>query len=131
LAADRNIFKVVHQADTTIIAPQRNLSELDQEVESECRRLEEEFRRRAGTNIVIDCEKTDLLGCSAIGFFVRLWRMNKRHGGVFALCGLSPFVFEILQTTNLDSVWPTYSSRTEALQAASGSSIDPGERTDA
>jgi anti-anti-sigma factor len=112
-----NIFEIVQEEDTAVIAPKRNLSDLDHEVESEFRLIAEEFRRRPGTNIIIDCGKTQLFDCAAIGLFVRLSRMTRKQGRRFALCCLSPFELEILEAANLDSLWPICSTRTEAIEA--------------
>ena len=113
-------FEIFHEDGTAVIASKGNLSGLDHpDFEAGFRLLEETLRGLPASNIVIDCGNSDFFGCSTIGLFARLKRLTSRHGGIFALCGLSPAQLEMLQVAKLDSLWPIFPSRREALEEVS------------
>jgi anti-anti-sigma factor len=67
-------------------------------------------------NIVLDLQRTDYYGSTALGIFVKLWKRVKERDGHMALCGLSDLEKEILKVTHLYGLWPICPSRQEALK---------------
>jgi anti-sigma B factor antagonist len=70
--------------------------------------------------VVIDLSQTTFFGS---GFLETLFRVAKtvqsQPQGKLALCGLHPYCREVLEITHLDSLWPIYATRDEALAALS------------
>jgi anti-anti-sigma factor len=109
------IFEVEHSGDTLIVTPLKNLSELDYEqIQRGGRELLELLSIAPVKNLLIDFQKTDSFGSTALGFLVRLWKKIRDRNGSMALCNLSENEKEILKITKLDSLWPLCDSLEEA-----------------
>ena len=85
--------------------------------EAVCLRISEELARGTVRSLLIDCRQTNALGCTALGLFLRLWKVADRHGGRFALCGLSPLERETVAVCKLDRLWAIYATREQAIVA--------------
>jgi anti-anti-sigma regulatory factor len=72
-------------------------------------------------NIVIDFQRTECFGCTAVAFFfLKLWTAAQKHGGQMAFCCVSDMEREFLRIAKLDDLWPICSSRDEALAVVRG-----------
>lgn len=110
--------KYVNQGGTALIAFPKNLwASSCNDFQDECQRLEEDIRRGVVRNVVVDCSHTNCFGCTALGLFVRLWKMASEHDGQFVMCCLSDFHHEMLAVMRLNKLWTFYKSRNDALQA--------------
>lgn len=70
--------------------------------------------------IVVDLQNVDFFGSSFIETLFRMWnRVKASPDGHFALCGLRPYCLEVLEVTNLNSVWPIYPDVETATKAIS------------
>jgi anti-anti-sigma factor len=77
-------------------------------------------------NVVIDLERSDYCGSSALGLFVSLARRCQSRGGRLLFCLISEHMREVLQVTGLDGCWPLCRTLDEALgviQSASPGAI--------
>jgi len=64
---------------------------------------------------VVDLSGVDFFGSSFIELLYRVWSRLHNRGGQFALCGLSPYCREVIEVTNLNTLWPLYASVDEAV----------------
>lgn len=65
--------------------------------------------------LVVDLSQVEFFGSSFIEVLFRLWsRLNGRQGK-FALCGLSPYCREVIEVTNLDTLWTLYDDCDDAV----------------
>ncbi len=64
---------------------------------------------------VIDLSETDFIGSSFIELLVRAWKRVKNRNGTMALCAVHPFCQEVLRVSHLDTIWPIYPTRGEAV----------------
>jgi len=67
--------------------------------------------------LILDLSQTSFIGSSFIELLIRAWKRLKDRGGSLSLCGVQPFCAEVLKVTRLDTVWPIYADRREALAA--------------
>lgn len=67
--------------------------------------------------LILDLSGTQFIGSSFIELLIRTWKRLKERGGTMVFCGVRPFCTEVLQITQLTSLWEMYPSRTEALAA--------------
>ena len=68
--------------------------------------------------VVVDMQHIDFFGSSFIETLFRMWnRIKSADGGRFALSGLRPYCLEVLQVTNLTSVWPIYPDVDAAVES--------------
>ncbi len=77
--------------------------------------------------VVLQLAETDYLDSSGMGVLVRLYGALRSAGGEVKLCEVSPFVLRVLQATNLLSLFLTYGSETEAIEAFSKAQRSPRE----
>ncbi len=67
--------------------------------------------------VIVDMSATAYIGSSFIELLVRAWKRLKHRHGSMALCALQPFCREVVRVARLDSVWPIYATRGEAMTA--------------
>jgi anti-anti-sigma factor len=112
------IFKILKEADLLVVSPTRDLRELDfQAIETAAGKVFESLSKDHAKHVIIDLSGTDYYGSTALGFFVKLWKRVRDHGGKMAFCNMSAHELEVLQVTNLDKLWPLCESRAAAIEA--------------
>ena len=67
--------------------------------------------------LVVDLAETEYIGSSFLELLLRTWKRLKERKGTLALCRVRPFCLEVLEHTRLDTLWPAYSTRGEAVTA--------------
>jgi anti-anti-sigma factor len=67
--------------------------------------------------IVMDLTRLDYFGSRFIGFLIRCHKLIKDRGGRMVVVGASVRIRELLHLAALDSVWPFYQDRAQAVQA--------------
>jgi anti-anti-sigma factor len=117
MSTEKHLFEFQDNAETLILSPTSDLSELelsyfDEEFRAVIRRLEDSGFR----NVVLDFEGTDYYGSTALGFFLKLWKRIRSVDGKMAFCNVSPHEQEVLRLTRLDTLWPICGTRDDALQ---------------
>jgi anti-anti-sigma factor len=117
MSTEKHLFEFQDDADTLILSPTSNLSELelsyfDEEFRAVILRLEASGFR----NVVLDFQGTDYYGSTALGFFLKLWKRIRSVDGKMAFCNVSSHEQEVLRLTRLDTLWPICGTREDALQ---------------
>lgn len=111
------IFDFEHTADTLILIPNVDLRELEfDSLEAGSAAVFDQLESEQIKNVIIDFHKTDYYGSTALAFFVKFWKRIKSRGGQMVFCEVSSHEKEILELTNLTSLWPVCDSRDEALK---------------
>jgi len=67
--------------------------------------------------VVLQLAEADFIDSSGLGNLVRLFGVLRAAGGGLKLCQLSPFVLRVLDVTNLVSLFLSYSTEREAIEA--------------
>src|SRR6516165_10132665 len=107
MTTETGVFNIERDGQTLVVTPQTDLSELDyREIESGADDILHLLDNGTINNVVIDFSRTDFYGSTALGFFVKLWKRVRQHGGRMAFCGVSDHEREILKITRLDGLWP-------------------------
>jgi anti-anti-sigma factor len=118
---DGKIFSREVAGNTLILTPLTQLgSLLEPEIVHETEDLLAFLNHSSSVNILIDLAQGTYLGTAMLGAIVKLWKRVALRGGHLALCNVSDGVQMVLRATKLQTVWPIYGTRSEAL-AASGS----------
>ena len=112
-----NHCRIELDQDTTIVTPVRNLGELDSDlfavdVDGVLRLLTQQRAR----NVVIDLCHTEFFGSDAICLFLKLHRGVRKNQGRMAFCSASPNEREVLTMMALDTLWPIFPQRSDALE---------------
>ena len=115
------VLEVERDGPTIVVTPVADLRE------SEIKRLQDEFQAVLDVlndeglkNVVMDFHQTDYYGSTALGFFVKVWKRVRCAGGRMAFCGVSKHEQQILEITNLNTLWPIFTTRDEALAYVNG-----------
>lgn len=66
--------------------------------------------------LVLDMSQTGFIGSTFIELLVRTWKRLRERGGTLSLCELQPFCQEVLRVTHLETIWPCYPTRDEAIR---------------
>ena len=77
--------------------------------------------------VVLQLAETDYIDSSGMGTLLRLVGALRSVGGDVKLCEVSPFALRVLHATNLLSLFRTYASETEAIEAFSKAPRSPKE----
>ncbi|MGC8915509.1 MAG: STAS domain-containing protein [Thermoanaerobaculum sp.] len=83
----------------------------------ELRRLVEEALAAGKHNILVNLKDITHIDSSGIGELVSCFTTVKRRGGSMKLLNLPPKINDILQVTQLITVFDVYASEAEALQS--------------
>lgn len=112
------VFQFEQMDETAVLIPEQDLRELDFDaLQSNSGALLDRLDQAHVKNVVIDFHKTDYYGSTALAFFVKLWKRLRQQGGRMAFCNVSPHEREILEATQLDTLWSICDSREDALAA--------------
>jgi anti-anti-sigma factor len=65
--------------------------------------------------VVLDLQHVEFFSSSFIELMFRLWKRLKSRDGRLAICNLHPYCREVIEITNLDSLWTICSTRDEAV----------------
>lgn len=68
-------------------------------------------------SVVIDLSRTDYCGSTALGLFLKIWKLTRANNGKMSFCGLSENEKEVFATMKLDSLWPICDTLEESLAA--------------
>ncbi len=75
-------------------------------------------RKADPPKVVIDLSHTVFFGSAFLEILLKMWKeLSEREGNAFALSGLSDNCAEVLQVTQLDSLWKIYKTHEEAEKA--------------
>jgi len=112
------VFQTESDGSTLIVIPAGEqigfrLSQVQHETDEIVRRLSDESL----CNVVIDAGETDYLSSTTIGALIQIWETVREAGGHFVLCNLSDDAMSTIVAMRLDTRWPSYTSREEALEA--------------
>ena len=123
------LFDIECQGDTVIVTPSTDLGEFGYEqLVAESQKAMDLLDQTEGTrNAVINLQKTDYFGSTALGVFVKLWKRVRKRDGHMAFCGMSEHEREIIAVTKLDQLWSICDSQEAALKEVEAGGI--GDRT--
>ena len=65
--------------------------------------------------VVLDLTHVEFFSSSFIELMFRLLKRLKSRGGKLAICNLHPYCREVLEITNLHTLWPLADTREEAI----------------
>lgn len=111
-------FTIERRGDLTVITATRELERIEfglEELVSEL--ILKPLRRQENPLIVFDLSGVDYFGSMFLALLIRCWKLALSQGGTMALSGVNAPTRELLRVTALDTVWPMYQSKREAIEA--------------
>ena len=116
-ALNREIFEIERLDDTVVLTPTENMGELHATAVSQgLQHIRHELSQGEFRHVVLNFERTDYFGSTALNEFIRLWKDVSSHEGQLVFCGLSPHEREITSVAGLNDRWLICASRDEALE---------------
>lgn len=115
----QRIFEIETDQNILIVVPQGDISSLEEdEVHTELQTALNALKTTPGLmHVVVDLQLAPFFGSTMLGAMIKLWQAITAAKGKMVLCCASDFEVDVLQATKLDSVWPQYASRAEAIAA--------------
>jgi anti-anti-sigma factor len=116
--ATADVFEVERAGHTAVVVLQGDLRELDwREIQDGGAEVQRALTDPGIRHLILDLSHTDYCGSTALGIFAGFWRTVRGRKGRLVLCHVSERVREALAVLRLDTLWPIYPSRAEALSA--------------
>jgi len=121
LRLDTEMSQLIRQHGVSVIVLDPSYEELDD------RALEESggLLLTAATTtdpprVVLDLSATNYIGSALIELLLRAWKRLSERGGTMVLCGVQPFCADVLRVTRLETLWQTFDTRDQAVEAVLG-----------
>lgn len=117
-ASTGDAFTFERHGDLTIITATEAIERIDFGLEEQVAdMILKPLRRQENPLIVFDLSRVDNFGSMFLALLIRCWRLALSQGGSMALSGVTERTRELLRVTALDTVWPIYDTKREAVDA--------------
>lgn len=117
-SADENIISLEWHGDALVVVATGAVENLKWDlVEGAAEIVLSPIRDQKAPMVVFDLSRVNYFGSVFMALLVRCHKLVKLQGGVLVLCGVHRLARELLQATNLDTLWAIYDTREEALEA--------------
>ncbi len=117
-ASTGDAFTFERHGDLTIITATEAIERIDFGLEEQVAdMILKPLRRQENPLIVFDLSRVDNFGSMFLALLIRCWRLALSQGGSMALSGVTERTRELLRVTALDTVWPIYDTKREAMDA--------------
>jgi anti-sigma B factor antagonist len=117
-ASTGDAFTFERHGDLTIITATEAIERIDFGLEEQvAEMILKPLRRQENPLIVFDLSRVENFGSMFLALLIRCWRLALSQGGTMALSGVTERTRELLRVTALDTVWPIYDTKREAMDA--------------
>jgi anti-sigma B factor antagonist len=117
-ASTGDAFTFERHGDLTIITATEAIERIDFGLEEQVSdMILKPLRRLENPLIVFDLSRVENFGSMFLALLIRCWRLALSQGGTMALSGVTERTRELLRVTALDTVWPIYDTKREAMDA--------------
>jgi len=117
-ASSENAFTVERHGDVCVILASPAVESLEPgDLEAASSLLLSSVATFTPPLLLVDLREVKSFGSAFLALLIRLWKNVSAKAGMMALSGVSPTVRELLRMTKLDTVWPIYDRRSEAIEA--------------
>jgi anti-sigma B factor antagonist len=111
-------FTFERHGDLTVITATPEIERIDFSLEQEvAEMILKPLRRQENPLVVFDLSGIENFGSMFLALLVRCSRLALSQGGSMALSGVTERTRELLRVTALDTVWPIYDTKREAMDA--------------
>jgi anti-anti-sigma factor len=111
-------FTIERHGEVTVITANPALERLAFNLEEQAAELIlAPLHHQVNPLILFDLSKVDNFGSMFLALLIRCWKLALSQGGTMAISGVTSRTRELLRVTSLDTVWPIYDSKHEAIAA--------------
>ncbi|MFO1091998.1 MAG: STAS domain-containing protein [Planctomycetaceae bacterium] len=115
---DADDFELEYHGDAVVVIPAGNVEGMSWDVVEQAADLVlAPLARQRVPLVVFDLSQVSYFGSVFLALLLRCHKLVRQKGGELVLCGASQLARELLQITNLDTLWAIYETRDEALEA--------------
>ena len=115
---ERDDFELEWHGDAVVVVPASNVESMSWDVVEQAAVLVlQPLSRQKVPLVVFDLGQVSYFGSVFLALLLRCHKLVRQKGGELVLCGASKLARELLQITNLDTLWAIYDTREEALEA--------------
>ena len=115
-------FQIERRGDIAVITPSPEIENMAENlVEQAAQMVLAPLKQNPPNGLIVDLTRVNFFGSVFISFLLRCHLLVKKQGAELVLAGVSDRVRELLRLTSLDTLWALYATRSEALEALSGS----------
>jgi anti-sigma B factor antagonist len=114
-------FNIERHGDVAIITPSPEVEKMPENLmEQAAQMVLAPLRSDPPAGLIFDLSHVDYVGSVFLSFLLRCHKRVKEHGSEVAVVGASPRARELLHMTALDTLWPLYNTRAEAIANLTG-----------
>jgi anti-anti-sigma factor len=120
--ANDNPFVIEHHGEIAIITPSPEVERLPESVLDQAALMVlASLKDDPPSVLIFDLSRVDFVGSMFLSFLLRCHKRVKEHNSDVEVCiaGASAKAKELLHMTALDTIWPLYNTRKEAIAALS------------
>lgn len=112
------LFELEREAQVIILRLHGHVGSLsDADVMHELSPLIQDVQDSGASGVVVDFGQLNYFGSNMLEALLNLWKPLMALDRKMALCSVSDIGQEILKVSRLDTLWPIYGSRAEAVAA--------------
>lgn len=116
-----NSFQLKWRGDTLIISPSGHCEELGWDLIDQAARIVLQPIKSVNLpSVVFDLSGLRFVGSVFLSLMLRCYKLVKSRGGEFVICEANGMARELLHITKMDTLWPVYDSREDALMSLEG-----------
>lgn len=109
-------YELSREDEITLLTIDENFRSLDElHIHELSTQLLELVRTLDPPLLVINLEGVNYFGSSFLEILFRLWNQLQKKDGELVLCSLQEHCREVIHVSNLDQLWKTFPSQSEAL----------------
>src|SRR5262249_39576717 len=115
-------FHIERHGEVAVVVPSSKVEEMHEALMEQAAVLVfSTLKKDRPEGVVIDLSKLNYVGSTMLNFMLRCHVLAKKMGSEIVLAGASAPARELLQQTDLETIWAIYPTRKEAIEALSGS----------
>ncbi len=118
MSEPRNDCRLEWHGDAVVVIPASNIESMRWDVvENAAELVMAPLNEQKLPLVVFDLSEVSYFGSVFLALLLRCHKLVRQKGGELVLCGASRLARELLQITNLDTLWAIYDTRDQALEA--------------
>ena len=115
-------FRIERHGEIAVVTPSAKVEEMHETLITQAAKMViDSLREDPPAGIVIDLSQVNYVGSTFLNFLLKCHLLAKKQGSEIVLAGASQPARELIQLTDLETLWALYDSRKEAIEALSGS----------
>ena len=115
-----DVFRIERHGSVAIIIPSQSVESWNWDIiEDAAEIVLRPLRDAPDPQVVIDLTHVSYFGSVFLALLLRMWKVVVGKGGQMVLAGTSDNTKELLAVTALDTIWPIYDTREEAVRVLS------------